>query len=168
MLSRRDLWFGTLDRSIPGVGGKRCPQTQTPLRALLVPGTRRVPVLEQLSPSLVTSVLLVLKQYWEEIFCYSKEPCLIISVTLLMNYKELMLLAKDVTDAVPWAEFFCIFVLSERNIFQRFSVKYRMIFVQRGDWVLLAAWKHLYNTHARHVLQIWFRECMIILTTMST
>lgn len=50
-----------------------------------------------------------------------------------------------------------IFVfLSEGNIFQRFAVNYRMIFVQREDWVLLPAWKHLYNTHAKHVLRILF------------
>lgn len=77
-------------------------------------------------------------------------------MAFLMNYKELMLLAKHVTDTMPQAEFFCIFVLSERNVFQRFPVNYRMIFVQHGDWVLLPVWKHLYSTHAKHVLQILF------------
>ena len=142
-LGRRGLWFGALAWSIPGAGQQILPQTQAPLCALLVPGTCRAPVLEQVFPSPIISVLFVLKQHWEEIFSYSEEPCLIICVAFLMNYKELMLLAKHVTDAVPQAEFFCIFVLSERNIFQRFAVNYRMIFVQHGDWVLLPAWKHL-------------------------
>lgn len=112
--------------------------------------------LERVFPSPIVPVLLILKQHWEEIFHYSKEPRLIICVAFLMNYKELVLLAKHVTDAMPQADFFCIFVLSERNVFQRFPVHYRMIFVQHRDWVLLPVWKHLYNTHAKHVLWILF------------
>lgn len=54
-------------------------------------------------------VLLVLKQHWEEIFSYSEEPCLIICVAFLMNYKELLLLAKHVPDAMPQAGFFWVF-----------------------------------------------------------
>lgn len=53
--------------------------------------------------------LFVLKRHWEEIFSYSKEPCLIICVAFLMNYKELLLLAKHVPDATPQAEFFGFF-----------------------------------------------------------
>lgn len=44
---------------------------------------------------------------------YRRKPLLIIRVDFLMNYEELMLLAKHVTDARPQAEFYFIFVVKE-------------------------------------------------------
>jgi len=91
-------------------GDKQCPQTQAPLHAQLAPRTRQAPVLEQVFPSPIVSVLFTSRQHCEEIFSYSEEPCLIICVAFLMNYKELMLLAKHVTDAMPQVDFFLLFL----------------------------------------------------------
>lgn len=90
-------------------GDKQCPQTRVQLWALLLPGTHQTAGLEQGFPTPTALVLFVLKQHWEEIFSYSEEPCLIICVAFLMNYKELLLLAKRVPDATPQAEIFGFF-----------------------------------------------------------
>lgn len=77
------------------------------LCALLISGTHQA--LEQVFPMPIILVLFVLKQHWEEVFSYRDKSCLIMCVAFLMNYTELMLLAKRVTDALPWAEFFLLY-----------------------------------------------------------
>lgn len=150
-LGSRGLWFGASGWSTPGVGqliapGQGCSSVHCSFLGHTRPWNKSSPC-----PSswyflfwssigkkyLATEINLVSLCVWP-FWWIIQSSCCLLSVLQMPCHGQ--------------SFFFCIFVLSERNIFQRFAVNYRMIFVQYGDWMLLPAWKHLYSTHAKHVI----------------